>query len=266
MRDIPGITSPITHAGRVVYNARRDWLDTRRRKRPASGGLIEIYPNSLGDSPENHSIQPYELCFRHTGYNKYNTYSPNDTDMNVFSSANGIVFSESDLVTWAETQAPRRIDPRDKVSLKPDESSKTRVDYMKENIVFVGVACNRAIYDPSNHANEEGLAVQIGGLQTIYNTGEGDIYAGDIVIWDEPAASYKSSSDSKMKWRPKFPGIPHEKALFTVRRLSGDDFRDGAAAITVAQLIDLQKRVVGKSMSTAKKGQPFDILLGRYCV
>jgi len=127
---------------------------------------------------------------------------------------------------------------------------------MMKNLHFAGVACNRALYDPSNHANEEGLAVQVGGLQTIYNTGEAQIFAGDLVMWDKPVANKKTSRSHGH--RPRIPGIRHEKALFSVKRW---DFAAGADFN-----FEASQRIIGKAMSTAKSGQPFDILLGRYCV
>ena len=41
LRESVGITSPITHSGRVVYNAKRDYLETRRRK--TMRGCVRVY-------------------------------------------------------------------------------------------------------------------------------------------------------------------------------------------------------------------------------
>jgi len=236
IRDIPGITSPITHAGRVVYNGIRNFLETRRRMHMR--GLMRVYEDEAVDkNPENFSIQPYELCFRwNESLNKIHT--PNDTDMAVFSSANGIGLSAH---TYGHLV---------------HKSNTDREAQMIKNLHFAGVACNRALYDPSNHANEEGLAVQVGGLQTIYNTGEGQIFAGDLVMWDKPVANKKTSMSHGH--RPRIPGIRHEKLLFGVKRW---DFATPANFD-----FEASQRIIGKAMSTAKSGQPFDILLGRYCV
>ena len=86
---LPGITNPITHAGRVVYNASRDATEQHRRlSRARRGGAKTLYKETQHDN-ENFSIQPYELCLRNKD-TKYVSYAPNDTDMYVFSSANGM--------------------------------------------------------------------------------------------------------------------------------------------------------------------------------
>lgn len=155
IRESVGITSPITHMGRVVYNARRDFLETRRRK--TKRGAVPVYDDDDFGDPECHTIQPYELCFR-SRTNRYKNYTPNDTDLSVFSNANGILIS---------TKTNRTV-----VAALPQGSSKqqkqeARIAAMLSELEFAGVACNRAIYDENNNANEEMLAVQVGGLQPV---------------------------------------------------------------------------------------------------
>lgn len=140
-----------------------------------------------------------------------------------------------------------------------------------DTLEFAGIASNRAIYDPNNNANEEGLAVQVGGLQTIYNTGEGVIKAGDFVMWTLPAV------EADQFTAVRIPGVPKTKVVVPVMAFNPDnlvdEFRvlkakysggDGRGFLQV--LHSIQKRVIGRAFSTAKRGKPFDILLGHYSV
>ena len=192
---------------------------------------------------------------------KYISGNPTDTDIHVFSSANGMF------------------------KLDKGKSAATAYDEKRKELAFTGIASNRAIYDPNNNANEEMLAVQVGGLQTIYNTGMEDIKAGDIVVWDMPrmdeddSGAIKSNAIAK---RPLIAGVNRSKLLFRTRPLNKDN--DLRAAVKAAckggsanpsnkevddvlkALSDARERVMGKALSTAKPGKPFDILLGHYCI
>ena len=239
-------TSKITHNGRVVYNAQRDWLHTKRCK--SCRGAVRVYDGDDFGEVECHSIQPYELTFRHHT-ERYKKYKPNDTDLSVFSSENAYCISPAGQGTgrWSESE---------------------RIKKMMEEITFAGVASNRAIYDPSNHANEEGLAVQVGGLQTIYNTGTSDIHAGDIVLYGEPLSSIQRNGGET---RRRIAGVPHSKMLFSTVRYDPTSTTTMGAQPTSwneyrKKMFDIQRRVIGKAMSHGKPGAPFDILLGRYCV
>ena len=88
LADMNGIKNPITHAGRVVYNAQRDSVETRRR-RSKRGRDTEMYPQV---HDEDFSIQPYELCVRNKK-SKLVRYAPTDTDIHVLSAANGMYLS-----------------------------------------------------------------------------------------------------------------------------------------------------------------------------
>jgi len=244
-------TSKITHDGRVVYNAQRDWLHTKRCK--SCRGAVRVYNGDEFGEVECHSIQPYELVFRHHT-ELYKKYKPNDTDLSVFSSANGYCISTAG-----------------QGSTRWDEA--TRIKKMMEEITFAGIACNRALYDPSNHANEEGLAVQVGGLQTIYNTGSSDIHAGDIVLYSQPL-NISNRGNPKAQRRRVIPGVPHSKMLFSTVRYDPTPTTGTMGGVDPPsnwkqyreKMYEIQRRVIGKAMSHAKPGAPFDILLGRYCV
>jgi hypothetical protein len=255
MRDLPGLTNPITHAGRVVYNAQRDFLDTRTRKRHR--GEIAVYGEDHacekpGDD-EHFTIQQYEVCMRKKK-TRYLHSKPNDTDISCFSSLNGITL-------------PKKL-MQDAHGTKKSDALRRQALY--DTLEFAGIASNRAIYDPNNNANEEGLAVQVGGLQTIYNTGEGTIKAGDFVMWQLP-------DTDKSNFTPvRVPGVPRTKVVVPVVAFNPENLASEFAALKAAYsgdgkafllvLHNLQKRIIGRAFSTAKRGKPFDILLGHYAV
>ena len=187
-RGLPGLTNPITHAGRVVMNATRDGDETRKRKRQKRIGLPSLY-DKVPFTDEDQSVETYELCLRRSS-KQGRHYLPSDTDIHVFSQANDLRPSNT-----------ANIPPSNQVGYKASLKSAIMAD-----LEFAGVASNRARYDPSNSSNEEMLAVQIGGLQTMYNTGQFTINAGDLVLWDLP--------DEDAKKRPRIRGINKSKLLF----------------------------------------------------
>ena len=247
LHDLNGIKTPITHAGRVVYNAERDGAETiRRRSKRGRDPENVLYGND--DHDENHSIQPYELCIRNKR-TKLVRHAPNDTDIQCFSSANGMY----------------TLDGSDK-------------EQKRDTLQFAGVASNRAAYDPNNNANESHLAVQVGGLQTMYNTSTGDIHAGQVIVWDMPSLT---------AGQLRIPGVRKSKLLFQTvpydSRAKGKYDSALNEALAAAGVEDaakqkalkkafaeaharVQSRVIGKALSSAKKGKPFDILLGHYGV
>ena len=243
--DLPGITNPITHVGRVVYNAASDHQEIHRRKqyarRGSSSRRTQIYDDRVLDD-ENFTIQPYELCMRNT--NSKHVSAPNDTDIYVFSCANGMHAPAAAEGAVADTPSTKR---------------KRKMPELQ----FAGVASNRANYDPSNSTNEEMLAVQVGGLQTMYNTGTKAINAGDIILWDLPEGPPPK----------RIPGVPRDKKLFQTVSYKSAAAVAVAAEVTKGDLQgflkahhELASRVIGKALSTAQPGKPFDILLGHYCV
>ena len=270
IRDLPGLTNPITHAGRVVYNARRDFLETRSRKHGVKRGRTLVYANDKFGDPENHTIQQYELCMRNKR-RKYQKWTPSDTDVQVFSSANGL-----QLTSEQQDEMPgegRNVD-----------NQADRVAKAEASLQFMGIASNRAIYDPRRNANEAHLAVQVGGLQTVYNTGDKTIYAGDIVLWAMPTLDAAGFPVRRI------PGVPREKKLFAtvpyepetdLARALQKERAAGAAGLGAGgggagiepnyksmarALSSIQRRVMGKALSTAQPGDPKDILMGNCLV
>lgn len=275
--------SPITHAGRVVYNAFRDYLETRDRQ--SKRGSHIVYNKDTFGEDECHTIQQFELTMRNCE-DGYMHWSPNDTDVRVFSSANGIRVDKQQLMNRVAVglAGARRSDLEDVVFGNTPEGEAIRRAFLRQKISFAGVASNRAIYDPHNNANEEHLAVVVGGLTTIYNTGEQPINAGDTVLWDLPYLEDRGPGQAKFPG-VKVAGVPKQKRLFATVPLrlpstikntfseATNDYRvleEGNArdinAQDVARIVNhsVKRRVIGRAMSSAVSGQPFDILLGRY--
>jgi hypothetical protein len=288
----PGITNPITKAGRVVYNADRDYVEQFRRiqnERYGNDDDKKLLYKAGHHTPECFTIQPYELCLR-TVQDRYDNTQPRDTDIHVFSSGNQMFFEGVH-------------------SLKDVATKNVTLYNAREKLDFGGIASNRAIYDPDNNANESMCAVQFGGLQTIYNNNaikNSPVNAGDIILWD---------LNPNFDGRPgqALQGIPREKQLFCVRKYTTKLLQDEIEAYDAwvaktglrnGELVpfndktymhaayegpkkgsrkpyevakhrpmalvkikhSVARRVIGKSMSAAKDGKPFDILLGHYCV
>ena len=140
-----------------------------------------------------------------------------------------------------------------------------------------------SVYDPRNNANEEHLAVQVGGLTTIYNTGINPIQTGDVVLWDMP-----ETDDTEGTSKVRIAGVPKNKLLFSTKALRPTDAfklekkeyytmlgftnkaewprREGDQGyISDAEVFHrLNRRIIGRAFSSAKSAKPFDILLGRY--
>ena len=258
-QSIGSLTSPLTTQGRVAVNAVRDHQDTRIRQRDRR---IDPTGTVFGErfADEDQSIEPHELCLMFTAAKGRNAV-PSDTDFNVFSNANGL--------------RPRKRS-RGSTNETPEKRRKRQRAALYEELQTAGIASNRARYDPTNTANEEMLAIQIGGLQTIYNTGNLPINAGHVIVWELP-------ENANSRDRPRIQGVEKSKLLFqtvpyeAAAKKVSDEQRAAVAAfkrdddadklITALITLDLQlrKRVLGKALSCAKPGKPFDLMLGHYC-
>jgi hypothetical protein len=262
------LVSPITHAGRVVYNAQRDWLETRWRKRKGDNAL-RAYAG-FGDDA-SHTIQQFELTVRNRG-NRYMQWTPSDTDVRVFSNGNGIKVANSTRQEYVAKLGGGG------VVVPFNDSQYDRLRLLKrDRLQFGGIASNRAIYDPKNNANEEHLAVQVGGLTTIYNTGDKTINTGDVILWDMPCVEGTTGISSI-----RIAGIPKNKLLFSTKVLDpetsfdqekkeycqlmfGQDNAVGKPNPSDAIIFHrLNRRIIGRAFSSAGPAKPFDILLGRY--
>lgn len=243
------LTNPITEVGRVVYNARRDGFDLRKRRRGKVGQAVYTQgPASKGnDARDLYSIQKHDLLLMNRDPKKRRVGMTNDTDIHVFASANHV--RVDDPISTSERRTP--------------------VERLRDQLTFGGIASNYARYDETNTHNEEGFATQFGGLTTIVNTGDVDINAGDFVMWDLPDPSKTSAN----RWKH----APKSKALFITKPYTYqtpvpelDTLPAGASdeeKFTVFRRAHFanSRRCIGRAMSSAKPQQQFDILLGNYC-
>jgi hypothetical protein len=241
------LSNPVTEVGRVVYNAKRDSVDLRKRRRDRGYNLYpQDHPaNKHTNAAEAFSVHKHDLCLMYERPSKRRTGLSNDTDVHVFSSAN---------------------------NMKTD-CTHDKIQQVRKQLTFGGIASNPARFDETNTHNEQGFASQFGGLTTIVNTGPETIKAGDFVMWDIPSADALPDTYGKWKHAPK------GKALFLTL-----PYTYGVEKIEVEQEIqqcagDVEKicnvfrtrskentrRVFGRAMSTAKPNASFDILLGNYC-
>ena len=85
-----------------------------------------------------------------------------------------------------------------------------------ENLQLVGVAVTN--FDAKNNSAQDmaqGFVANLSGLNTIVNTGEKQIHAGDYIYADLPSA-WKFNDDPFAKFK-KQEGIPLDKLLFATR-------------------------------------------------
>lgn len=191
MSSFPNYTN-ITELGRVVVNAKRDVNELRRRDsvKPNSNKQNVLYNSNTTE--ECYTVQQGELCFSNKGTNRTNRMI-NDTDINVFSNFNRAFVN----VNGNNSQS----DDNDKRSQK------------RRKLNFIGVAENVSTHSSSRNPNDTDVVVQVGGLRTIANTGSETFNVGDKIIWDLPSPDEHST-------RPKIPGIPHDKVLPVLRKVT----------------------------------------------
>lgn len=248
--------SSITAQGSVKYNAQRDVVDTHRRKR-TKGDEGSIFTNaSVSKQDDEFTIMPRELCLRwkrpHTKKRMYT-----DTDVNVFSSANGLFLSER--------EAPD--------AFNEAHTAKAKIEAMRQQLDFGGIAATRAEYSSTDRGDEQ-MVVLFGGTTTIRNTGHKEIRSGDYVQWDLPVGA-----DNKPLAPKRSTACRHTKLLFQTNPfnpsdcdLSDDEYDKFTSAHTKESVNGLirrlyyekRRRVFGRALSSAPPGKEFDVLMGRY--
>ena len=246
--------SSITALGSVKYNAQRDVIDTHRRKRfkPDGTPSVTVFTNASKQDDE-FTIMPRELCLRwkkpHTKKRMYT-----DTDVNVFTSANGLFLSTTDLPEL------------------DGKSPKEQLELMRDQLDFGGIAVTRAVYSSSETTDEQ-MVVLFGGTTTIRNTGHKSIRSGDYVQWDlpvdtagAPRAPPRSSECRASKLL--FQTVPFNPSDcdFTAQELEDLDTNNLTLfnASVRRKYFQSRRRVFGRALSGAAPGKEFDVLLGRY--
>ena len=246
--------SSITAQGSVKYNAQRDVVDTHRRKR-TKGDEGSIFTNaSVSKQDDEFTIMPRELCLRwRQQYTKKRMYT--DTDVNVFSSANGLFLSESEAPDAGQ------------------RGPKGKIEAMRKQLDFGGIAATRAEYSSTDRGDEQ-MVVLFGGTTTIRNTGHKDIRSGDYVQWDLPVGA-----DQKPLAPKRSTACRHTKLLFQTnpfnpsdcdlsdeefQKLTSDLSKEAVNGFIRRLYYEKRRRVFGRALSSAPPGKEFDVLLGRY--
>lgn len=130
---------------------------------------------------------------------------------------------------------------------------------------LLGVVGSRALHNSTNAMlNEEDCTVQIGGICTVLNNSLNPIKVGDIIGVEIPIEKTKIGDDYV-----RHLGTAHQKMVARVMA-----FTDGASAANLFKTVpgdvdwneaDLNTnflpQILGRSMSSAKSGDPFDLLL-----
>ena len=278
------LRTPITHVGRVVQNARidddeyRGRTDNRRKEQnPRQGD--HVVAEWIGDQVAGNA----ELMH----ISRFTPLLKNKTD-SVISHWNG----DSDLRVFDNTNAMSHMIHKSKLapeeSLAENDKDKlwSRVALVEMyHVEFAGVAATDGEQVGHSGGNMGGeareLVSQLGGLTTILNTGEEPIRAGAHVVWYLPRRYSKGGNltqrkDTDVGMRRK-NGLPMGKQFVGVRGLDEElqdqqyiQFCDRAAKMGSQVNVCLNRRmhaydkVIGRALSAAKPGNPFDILLGKY--
>jgi hypothetical protein len=169
----------------------------------------------------------------------------------------------------------------------------------QEHVEFAGVAATDGAqvgYDPRAMGGEpREIVSQLGGLTTVINTGLHEIKTGDMVVWYLPVEVAKiknnagvsidaTSTTTLDRMTAKKNGLPANKCVIQVMSLN-DALKDPryqnyclsplkyAVDDTTqpAAMAEYHKRrmlpyhkIIGRAISGAKQGQPFDLMLGNY--
>lgn len=266
-------SNPITKSGRVVYNVCMDMDHARYRQKPAEGRFRPVDNISQRVSADILTIQPHEICLQQDesmfrrGYQK----SINDTEVQLLSCLNGLKTKSSNL-TGKSSSDERRL-------------------AVRKTLKFGGVAATRSIYDASKEsygrpiANDAMFVSQFGGLCTIMNTGDEEIKAGQWVVWDLPKHPEEGLNLIGLKEKQLVITRPYRayghdmrslqlrlqtdsvliSVMGKIRAAAGDPAAEASLLITLNDyLLEERSRVIGRALQTAKTGETFDLLLGRY--
>lgn len=268
-------SNPITKSGRVVYNVCMDMDHARYRQKPAEGRFRAVENISQRVSADILTIQPHEICLQQDesmfrrGYQK----SINDTEVQLLSCLNGLKTKSSNISGRASSDEKRLA--------------------VRKTLKFGGVAATRSIYDASKEsygrpiANDAMFVSQFGGLCTIMNTGDEEIHAGHWVVWDLPKHPEEGLNmiglkEKQMVITRPYRAYGHDKksiqlrlltdpilmsVMGTIRSAAGSSAPDEEARLLMGlndYLLEERSRVIGRALQTAKTGETFDLLLGRY--
>lgn len=292
------LRTPITHVGRVVQNARVDDHEYTSRKytQEADSNTNQRVLNWDGQEVLGNGELMHVSRFSVLLKNKHDSFIANwngDTDLRVFDCSNrmqSIIKMESELL-------------KDEFSKLQAADARWRLAALTEmqKVEFGGIAAtdgSQVGYDPRSMGGEpRELAAQFGGLTTIINTDVDPIHAGDCIVWYLPrqhlrGAEKNNYGTSTSSYQRK-NGLPMGKQMIGVRSLQKEladpkfkAFCNGPifaaenmlntstgdiAGLAPMAMEEYNMRcmfpyhkVIGRAMSGADSGKPFDILLGNY--
>jgi hypothetical protein len=166
---------PVTQAGKVIINGHYDQSDNNKRRQNLKNG-VALYKGPVDQNTV--SIKQYELCMR-----KKTVYGQTG-DLNaplnaVFSTTNGFGLKNQ---TYYE---------------------------LLESIEYAGFAQVKNDHNDLNPSNQEGIALIVGGLVTIKNTGPYRINNGDLIYWELPDLNEPTEKGNKQSERQPFWTIPY---------------------------------------------------------
>lgn len=199
--------------GAVVVNSRRDNDEIETRKNMSSNretrdGIISLWPNARASHDDVYSIvsgEPF-LMNRHSG----NTYLVKDTDFVGLTSLNNafVLEDQSKLNLLSNSDLDNRNWARQK---------------LRQNMVLAGIARNNAPYDSRDATRDHSIfATLVGGMKSVYNTGNKDIVQGDTVYWDIPPVNENGAAPR----REPIEGIENDKILPQLLPVRYDEFDD----------------------------------------
>lgn len=255
-----------TRQGRVVVNCYLDRNEMYNRKSiKNSDKIVKAY--DAGAEDPKLGVDIMDLCFMKISDSRPPQSSSSrdafklDDYPHVFSSFNGALVPATKVL-------PDGVKPGDPLSHEQRKELTLRArDYIKERIVFVGVADQRDDFSAGHddrHIARTGIPVQTGGVHSIRNTGNHVIKQFDPVCWDMPIPG-----------RQAFKGVDDDKQLASVkpylfrkdkkREWDSMDMADKHNYDTAKNFfVNDQQRVIGIALSTGYPGGEFDILMGRY--
>lgn len=220
---------PIARVTSYDYNVRYD-LRRKMETKNDRGGALGLFAAPIHE--ESYDVMEGETLM---SIDKSQAYR--DGQIHCFSFANGL---------------GRNIPSELKVLLDgPDnderKAARSLARYMiLDKLQLVGVAVTN--FDAKNNSAQDmqqGFVANLGGLNTVINTGDSQIRAGDIVYADLPT-SWKFDDDPFAKFK-KQEGIPLDKLLFATRVYDPSSAAKEAADI-VRQVRAFPNAVIGSDV------------------
>ena len=207
-----GVGKPFLPQANVVINGAFDRLDSSKRIRSANASNSP-WPRA---SEEQHVVKRHDLLFKYRNQMSGMTVNTlGDPPLKMFGSANGIIMNQTEQKFKSDYDR----------SQNPACIEEIR-NSLRRRIKWVGVALPG--HDAREGDNQSvGMAVCVGGTQTIINTGPKRINAFDTVVWDVPTMSFERTRGGGDRTVTAY-GAPPDKATFETKSYSRDEMMNGA--------------------------------------